>query len=109
LVEVIRCDFVDAVALIVGGIVDEDVDGGVVCEDGVDGGFRRRNVREIAVDVFGGRAALDGERVHEGVCGFVIDVEESDAGALASEVCDDGFADAGGAAGDEDDTVSKAG
>jgi hypothetical protein len=38
-------------------------------------------------------------------CGFVLDVEEGYLGALFGEVLDQGFADAGGSAGDDDATA----
>jgi hypothetical protein len=38
-----------------------------------------------------------------------LDVEEGDAGALVGEVADERLADAGCAAGDEDDAIAKAG
>ena len=98
-------DFFDGVALVVGGVVDEDVDGGVGGEDLIDGGLEGGEVGEVAVDVLRSGAAFGGEGGDEGVGGGVLDVEEGDAGALAGEVGDEGRADAGCAAGDEDDAV----
>ena len=55
------------------------------------------------------RGSLRRRASDERVGGFVLDVEEDDAGALAGEVGDEGFADAGGSAGDEDGAVAEAG
>ena len=73
------------------------------------GGLQGFDIGEVAMEVERRRAALGGERFDEFAGGFVLDIEESDAGTLAGEVGDDGFADARGAAGDQHGAPLEAG
>jgi hypothetical protein len=108
MVEIRRGDIGNGVALIISGVVDEDVNGTEGCEGLLDGGLERSNVGEIAVEIEGRGAAFGGQGVDELVGRIVLDIEESNAGALAGEVGDDGLAYAGGASGDENGAAAEA-
>ena len=53
-------------------------------------------------------AAIPGETIDQRVRGAIVDVEERDLASLLEEVLGERFADAGAAAGDEDDTIGEA-
>ena len=95
-------DVAGVVAGVVGGVVDEDVYGRECGEESLEGG----GVGEVAVIVRGGVGVEAGD---EGLGGFVLDVEEEDAGALLGEGFHEGCSDAGGSAGDEDGAVAETG
>ena len=75
----------------------------------MDGGLKGGNVGKVAGNVERGWAAFGFQRVDEMMCRFVLDVEEGDAGALMGEMADEGFANAGSSAGDEDGAAAETG
>jgi hypothetical protein len=88
------------VALVVGGVVEEDAGGAVGAGGLVHRGLERRRVGDVAAEEEnlgpGARGDLGGEGAG------VLDVDEGHAGALGGEALDQRGADAAAAAGDED-------
>ena len=72
-------------------------------------GLQGLHIGEVAVEVKRRGAAFRGERAYQLAGGLILDVEEGDARALAREMAHDGFANAGGAAGDQHGAVIQAG
>ena len=108
-VPVLRRHLVDRLAVIVGGVVDQH-------GDRPERGPHARDRRPQRLDV--GEVAADEERRMRGAPKgsptsasrrFAVDVDEGDLRALAGEGLDDRRADAGSAAGDEDDAVLRLG
>src|SRR5439155_17381774 len=71
--------------------------------------LQRGHVAQVAVDEARRRAACLGDALAELVRCRVVDVDEGDLRLLRAEMPDDRGADAGAAAGDEDDLVAQAG
>jgi len=107
-VPIFRRDFFDGVALVIGGVVDQDVDGTEGVEDLLDRGLKSGDVAKVAGKVKRSWTALGDEVVDEPMRRFVLNVEEGDTGTLMRKMADKGFADTGGAAGDEDCAVAEA-
>ena len=88
-----------------GGVVDEHADGAEFRGGVGDGLLQRRNIAQVARDEMGRKVAgvFDlGDRL---VAGLLVYVDEADFGALPAKILDNGGADAGAAAADEDDTI----
>src|SRR5471030_655541 len=101
-------DVGDLMAVVVGGVVDQDVDGAVLLRDAGEGGRQRIEVGQVAV-VEGGWYRRAAQIVFELARGVVGDVDEEDVGALFGEGVDQGRADAGAAAGDHHALAGQAG
>lgn len=89
--------------IVIGRIVDEDADRPERLTDLGDGGLEGRNVGDVAAN------EESADRIGQRLALVFEDVDEADFRALCGEGADDIGADAGGAAGDEDDPAGKAG
>ena len=90
-------------AVIVGGVVNEDADGAELFANRDDGGFQRIDVGDVAAD------EVSVDLCGEGITLGFEQVDEADAGALAGKGADDVGANARCAAGDEDNPAGEAG
>ena len=93
-------------AVVVGGVVDQDLHPAPVGAQAGDGGLGAIDVGQVLVDEAHAVAAArqpGGERLGR----FRLDVDEGHARALRGERRDDELADAGAAAGDQDASVAQ--
>src|SRR5450830_131826 len=101
LVPVFQRDLFRLVALVVGGVVDEDVEVAHLRRQLGDGGLQRRDVGDVAVAVHRGRVAGRLDALDQRQAGLLCDVHEGDDRALLCVCLDNGFTDAGATARDE--------
>src|SRR6185295_7092175 len=107
-VPVLQRDVSRLVAVVVGGVVDEDCNGARVIAHAPDDRLQRGNVAEVAGD--------EARREQPGLAdprakrrrGGLVDVDERDVRALRAEMLDDASPDPGAAAGDEYALVGQA-
>ena len=87
--------------LVVGCVVDQEVDRTERLADRLDGRFQRRDVGQVAGDEKRPLPQL-GVQFRAAIC---VDIEEADKGSLSVERANDSFANAAGPAGHDDDLV----
>ncbi|MCU1224366.1 MAG: hypothetical protein JWQ42_2459 [Edaphobacter sp.] len=102
LVPVLGGDFGEAVAVVAGCVVDEDLRGAEDSGDLSDGRLEGGDVGEIAVDVQRGVGNARREVVDEGECRLIGEIEKGYTGALEGEDLYGGGSDALCASADED-------
>ena len=102
-VPVLDVDIVDAVALVVGGVVDQDSDRAEVGTGLLDGRFQGVNIGHIAMDELRARLRC------EGIAGLRLDVHERHFHRVGGKGAHDIGADARGAAGHKGSSSSQAG
>jgi len=103
------CDVGKGMAGVVSGVVDENIDRAKARENLLRGGLQGIYIGEIAVEVRWWIEAC-GLQAEDQLLGCaVLNIEEDDLRPLACEGLDDRFPNAAGAAGDDDDTIRKAG
>ena len=109
LVPIFGRDGFERVAVVAGGVVDEDGD---VADFGVglvDGGLELRDVADVALEEVRSVVCVGGNFFGEELAWFGGDVEEGDFGVLAGECFGEGGANAAAAAGDEDGFAGEVG
>jgi hypothetical protein len=99
-VELLRCDLVELVALVVGSVVDQHRSGTECGADLAERRAQRRGVGEVAGHEEWTCHALD-ERIGEGGAGFALQVEKRDLGIVLDKGADKGRANAAGAPGND--------
>ena len=109
LVPIFGRDGFEGVAVVTGGVVDEDGDVADFCVGMVDGGLKGGQVADVALEKVGSVAGFGGDFFGEGLAGFNGDIEEGDFRFLARERFREGRADAAATAGDEDGFAGEVG
>ena len=99
-VELLRCDLVELVALVVGSVVDQYRGGAERRANLAERGAQRRGVGEVAGQEEWTRRAL-AERIGECGAGFALQVEKRDLGTVLDKSADKARANAAGTAGDD--------
>jgi hypothetical protein len=102
-------DVLGAVPVVVAGIVDERADRPVAGRHLGHRGAQALDIAQVAFDVARPGMAARGDPLDQGPRGLGRKVDEGDARTLGAEMLDQALADAGAAAGDEDNAVAQAG
>ena len=100
-VELLRCDLVELVALVVGSVVDQYRGGAERRANLAERGAQRRGVGEVAGHEKWPRRRALSERNGESGAGFALQVEKCNLGTVLDKSADKARANAAGTAGDD--------
>ena len=104
-VPILDRDVLDAMAVVVAGVVDQCLDRPVLAPDALDRVAKRVDLLQVAGDEARSRVSALANALDQRQRGVFLDIDERHARALRAEMLDDALADAGTAAGDEHDPV----
>jgi hypothetical protein len=102
-------DGIESVAVVAGGIVDEDRDVAHLGAYRFNCGLQRRDIADVALDKHGRIAGFFSNALDQCLTGVLRDVDEGHAGTLLAELLRKGRADAASAASDENGFASEVG
>ncbi len=108
LVPIFRRDLLDRVAIVVRGIVDQDVDAAKLLFQIGDHALDRRDVGQVAMPVDRDMLRARGQPAEHRLAGIIGDIDEGDFRALRDKCFDQAFADTAATTGDDDALVDKA-